>query len=241
MSAYAPRADPAATRGICRSRCGRAERCRYAITSHLSGRGGRCHADAGARLRAAAASLGGPRSARGLCEHCRQLSGRAGVGALAAVGLSALVAANQLAYDVLHVAGAAFLGWLGVRAFLATTTSDRADAADANDSVRSVPPGAVTSAVWRAGRRGLLNSLANPKLAVAGARDGGGCHDLTTGGSLRGASGPGFVCEQVPPSIGVRPPTGDMQVAAPFELRSCFDVGTVLPPGADHTPEFVPD
>jgi hypothetical protein len=33
---------------------------------------------------------------------------------------------------------------------------------------------------------------------------------------------------------------GEMRVAAPFGLGSCFDVGAVLPPGADHTPELVP-
>src|ERR1700712_2506117 len=40
-------------------------------------------------------------------------------GALSALGVSALIAANQLAYDVLRLTGAAFLLYLGVRALLA--------------------------------------------------------------------------------------------------------------------------
>jgi hypothetical protein len=39
---------------------------------------------------------------------------------------------------------------------------------------------------------------------------------------------------------GQRPASGEMRVAAPFELGSCFDVGAVLPPGGDHTRELVP-
>jgi threonine/homoserine/homoserine lactone efflux protein len=85
-------------------------------------------------------------------------------GALAAVGVSALVAANQLAYDILRVVGASFLIWLGARALLATR--HRAEAADANEPHGLVSPPSASSAVWRAVRRGLVNSLANPKLAV---------------------------------------------------------------------------
>jgi threonine/homoserine/homoserine lactone efflux protein len=80
-------------------------------------------------------------------------------GALSALGVSALLAANQLAYDVLRLGGAAFLLWLGVRALLARGSaspvgvSSSTDAAEHNQS-------------WRAMRKGLVNCLANPKLAV---------------------------------------------------------------------------
>jgi threonine/homoserine/homoserine lactone efflux protein len=37
-------------------------------------------------------------------------------GALSAAGISALVAANQIAYEVLRLGGAVFLVWLGVQA-----------------------------------------------------------------------------------------------------------------------------
>jgi threonine/homoserine/homoserine lactone efflux protein len=83
-------------------------------------------------------------------------------GVLSAVGVSALVAANALAYDGLRLAGALFLLWLGVRALLPTRhNSSTALTAQAPD-----PSGWSRSAGWRAGRRGLVNSLANPKLAV---------------------------------------------------------------------------
>jgi threonine/homoserine/homoserine lactone efflux protein len=113
-------------------------------------------------------------------------------GVLAAVGVSALVAANQLAYDVLRISGAAFLLWLGVRALLAARApkdrgeaTDRARAAGATNAAafdggraapgtvapdggraRSRHPTVRGPDAWRAGRRGLVNSLANPKLAV---------------------------------------------------------------------------
>ncbi len=78
-------------------------------------------------------------------------------GVLSAVGISALVAANQFAYDVLRLTGAAFLLWLGVRALAGRTSLGHEAAAS--------PPGPSQSA-RRAARKGLVNSLANPKLAV---------------------------------------------------------------------------
>jgi threonine/homoserine/homoserine lactone efflux protein len=78
-------------------------------------------------------------------------------GALSAVGVSALVTASSAASLALRVGGAAYLGWLGLRALLA-----RGEAA----------PGAAPRAeaagggVLRGARRGLVSGLANPKLAV---------------------------------------------------------------------------
>jgi threonine/homoserine/homoserine lactone efflux protein len=80
-------------------------------------------------------------------------------GVLSALGVSALVAANQLAYDVLRLGGAAFLLWLGVRALLA-----RGSASVVGASASSEPPERNQST--RAMRKGLVNCLANPKLAV---------------------------------------------------------------------------
>ena len=80
-------------------------------------------------------------------------------GALSALGVSALVAANEVAYDVLRLGGAGFLLYLGARALLArgsvsvVSVSAKTGARDGNDS-------------WRAARKGLVNCLANPKLAV---------------------------------------------------------------------------
>lgn len=85
-------------------------------------------------------------------------------GALAAVGVSELVAANRLAYDVLRLAGAAFLVWLGLRALLTSRGGTTATAA--GEGSGPAPTARADRVAWRAGRRGLVNSLANPKLAV---------------------------------------------------------------------------
>jgi threonine/homoserine/homoserine lactone efflux protein len=77
-------------------------------------------------------------------------------GALSAVGVSALIAANRIAYDVLHIGGAIFLIWLGIRALIAHRNADPTDAVDAR----------LPRSAWQAARRGLVNSIANPKLAV---------------------------------------------------------------------------
>jgi threonine/homoserine/homoserine lactone efflux protein len=85
-------------------------------------------------------------------------------GALAAVGVSALVAANQLAYDVLRAAGAGFLVWLGVRALWAARHAP--DAAAGDGGRRPLLSDRGRASAWQAGRRGFVNSVANPKLAV---------------------------------------------------------------------------
>jgi threonine/homoserine/homoserine lactone efflux protein len=71
---------------------------------------------------------------------------------LSAAGISAVVAARHEAYEVLRLAGAAYLLWLGLRAL----SSPGAPAIGA----------APAPAARRAARKGLVNSLANPKLAV---------------------------------------------------------------------------
>jgi threonine/homoserine/homoserine lactone efflux protein len=80
-------------------------------------------------------------------------------GVLSALGVSALVAANQLAYDVLRLSGAAFLLWLGVRALLARGTASPVGASSLSERPQR-------NQSIRALRKGLFNSLANPKLAV---------------------------------------------------------------------------
>ena len=78
-------------------------------------------------------------------------------GAAAAVGVSALLTASQLAFDVLRYAGAAYLVWFGAR-LLWRAARQRTDGA---------PPGAVPAAsAWRAARLGLLTNLLNPKVGV---------------------------------------------------------------------------
>jgi RhtB (resistance to homoserine/threonine) family protein len=93
-----------------------------------------------------AAFGGGPRAAMvagaGVC------TGVLAWGALAAVGLAALIEASPTAYDALRLVGAAYLLWLGVRTW-------REAGATPDDG----PSGA-----WF--RTGLLTNLLNPKVAV---------------------------------------------------------------------------
>ncbi|GAB3403105.1 LysE family translocator [Flindersiella endophytica] len=86
-------------------------------------------------------------------------------GAATAVGLTALLAASELAFTVLRIAGAAYLVWLGGRALWnarkrkAATPEAEADA-DAQDA-----PPPSTSAL-AAIRNGFLTNLLNPKIGV---------------------------------------------------------------------------
>jgi threonine/homoserine/homoserine lactone efflux protein len=77
--------------------------------------------------------------------------------AASALGLTALLAASRLAYDVLRWAGAAYLCWLGVHAlWRARHESSTLDATDHG-------PAARPAAAFRIG---LVNNLLNPKVGV---------------------------------------------------------------------------
>jgi threonine/homoserine/homoserine lactone efflux protein len=78
-------------------------------------------------------------------------------GAAAAVGVSALLTASQVAYDVLRYAGAVYLVWFGVRLLVRAVRP--AAAADR-------PEGAAGGSAWRAARTGLATNLLNPKVGV---------------------------------------------------------------------------
>jgi len=76
----------------------------------------------------------------------------------AAFGLSALLLASRLAFDIMRVAGAVVLAYIGVRTLWQARFAD--------DSVReglAVPTGA---SLWGCFRMGLLTNLANPKAGV---------------------------------------------------------------------------
>jgi threonine/homoserine/homoserine lactone efflux protein len=77
-------------------------------------------------------------------------------GAAAAVGVSALLTASRLAYDVLRFAGAAYLVWFGLRLLV------RAGRGTVDDA----PDGVVQASAWRAARQGLTTNLLNPKVGV---------------------------------------------------------------------------
>ena len=71
----------------------------------------------------------------------------------AALGLSALLAAVPIAYDVVRFAGAIYLGWLAIATWRAS------GAIDASVPARHAEAGQMY-------RQGLLTSVLNPKLAV---------------------------------------------------------------------------
>jgi threonine/homoserine/homoserine lactone efflux protein len=71
-------------------------------------------------------------------------------GALSAVGVSSLILASTIAYDVLRVAGAAMLIAIGLRSLVTRHVAQR-------DEGRARPAG------WRAG---LVTSVSNPKLSA---------------------------------------------------------------------------
>jgi RhtB (resistance to homoserine/threonine) family protein len=78
-----------------------------------------------------------------------------------ALGVAAVLAASEAAYDALRLAGAAYLVWLGVQSLLAARRGDYARGADA--------AGRAGAAGERRGspfRQGLLTNLFNPKIAL---------------------------------------------------------------------------
>jgi threonine/homoserine/homoserine lactone efflux protein len=78
-------------------------------------------------------------------------------GAAAAVGVSALLTASEVAFDVLRYAGAAYLVWFGARLLLRAWCPSTDDA---------LPETAPARRSWRAARLGLLTNLLNPKVGV---------------------------------------------------------------------------
>lgn len=78
----------------------------------------------------------------------------------AALGLSALLLASQLAYDVMRVAGAAVLLYFGAKALW---QAGRTGSAPSVESDAGLETG---MSPWRSYRIGLLANLANPKAGV---------------------------------------------------------------------------
>ncbi|WP_017591509.1 LysE family translocator [Nocardiopsis potens] len=92
------------------------------------------------------------------------LGNEAGVlfwGVAAALGLSALVTASQIAYEVLRFGGAAVLLWLGVQSLLAARRG-AVDDGPGGDADAPRP----ASTWWPSFRLGLVTNAANPKAAV---------------------------------------------------------------------------
>lgn len=81
---------------------------------------------------------------------------------LSAVGVSALILASQIAYDVLRITGAVVLVVLGIRSLLARRREGDPTSVDPRTSQ---PAGRIRAAL-AGGRIGLVTSVCNPKLAV---------------------------------------------------------------------------
>ncbi|MET7655745.1 MULTISPECIES: LysE family translocator [unclassified Streptomyces] len=81
-------------------------------------------------------------------------------GLVAAFGLTALVTASQVAYDVLRVVGAVVLVWFGVQT-LRQARRTQGDGAPGDGGQEG-----VEQSGWASYRGGLLLNLANPKAAV---------------------------------------------------------------------------
>lgn len=78
-------------------------------------------------------------------------------GLAAAFGLSALLLASQVAYDVIRIAGAAVLVWMGARALWQARRAGQPDQGPSETA-----PVSLRRAYWQ----GLLTNFANPKAGV---------------------------------------------------------------------------
>lgn len=82
-------------------------------------------------------------------------------GALTSLGVTALLTASQLAYDVLRWAGACYLLWMGGRMLLSTLRRRTPEVAAADPE-----PGSAGDSLLGGWRQGTLTNLLNPKMGV---------------------------------------------------------------------------
>ena len=78
-------------------------------------------------------------------------------GIAAAVGVSALLTASTVAYDVIKLLGAVYMVWLGAKLLHSAITSKAPEHGLQTDPA---------AGAWRAARRGFLTNLLNPKLVA---------------------------------------------------------------------------
>lgn len=94
-------------------------------------------------------------TALGICTGCLVW------GVAAAVGVSAVLAASEVAYTVLRLAGAAYLLWLGLRLFVAAIRGDRTSATPETTS-ESAP----SQSGWVSWGQGFGVNMLNPKVGA---------------------------------------------------------------------------
>jgi threonine/homoserine/homoserine lactone efflux protein len=104
----------------------------------------------------ASSATGGPRA--GIAATLGIATGCLGHALMAAVGISALIAASPIAFDALRIAGALYLIWIGVaalRTFIAGIRGHTAPIAAAGER-----------GAWSAYHRGTVTNLLNPKVGI---------------------------------------------------------------------------
>jgi threonine/homoserine/homoserine lactone efflux protein len=112
-----------------------------------------------------ASASGGPRV--GVAAAVGISLGCLGWAVASAVGVTAVLTASQLAFDILRGAGAAYLCWLGARTLW--TLRRRRPSRDAEVRADAEPEPAATDERWTTGRAmriGLTTNLLNPKVGV---------------------------------------------------------------------------
>lgn len=105
----------------------------------------------------ASSASGGPRA--GIAATFGISSGLLGHALMAALGVSALIAASSAAFDVLRIAGAVYLVWIGFGALRACVAGLRH-----GGTTRQQASGEAVA--WSAYRRGFVTNALNPKVAV---------------------------------------------------------------------------
>src|SRR5579859_1171259 len=113
---------------------------------------------------------GGRRS--GWVTACGTLSGLSVWAVAAALGLSALLQASHVAYDVLRFCGAAYLIWLGAtslgahRRRCARAARPAPEPGTSRPATEPAAPGGCPASPGRAYLNGVLSNLLNPKISV---------------------------------------------------------------------------
>ena len=105
---------------------------------------------------------GGQRA--GWITTCGTMSGLAVWAVAAALGLSALLRVSHVGYDILRLAGAAYLIWLGVTSLRPRRGPTGAGATGDAGGPAGLPHG--RAGAWRVYLNGLLSNLFNPKIGV---------------------------------------------------------------------------
>ncbi|WP_432586378.1 LysE family translocator [Streptomyces sp. HD1123-B1] len=87
-------------------------------------------------------------------------------GLVAAFGLTGLLAASELAYNVMRITGAVVLVGFGVQTLRSARRAKREGGDEAADEAAAAPAPLGRGSGWRSYRAGLVMNLANPKAAV---------------------------------------------------------------------------